>query len=105
VLPSLTRDSVLALRNPMFSFLIWNGQDPGQACGDQPPKRDMLWAFSTRGGFQPQTLNLAATTAGLSPQSMRFIDSLGQLAIVDGSSQGLILIDLNAIGEAHPPYY
>lgn len=113
--PSITRDSVLAFRNPMFSFLVWNGQrvvsatdssgTTTQVCQDNPPARDTVWTFSTRGSFQPQQLNLAGTSAGLSPQSMRFIDSLGQLAIVDGSSQGLVLIDLNTLGEAHTPYY
>ena len=36
---------------------------------------------------------------------MRFIDALGQLAVIDGASQGLILIDLNTIQEAHTPYF
>jgi hypothetical protein len=36
---------------------------------------------------------------------MRFIESFGQLAIVDGESQGLVLIDLNTLGLAHTPYY
>ena len=89
----------------MLSLLIWNGQDMTSTtapCSDRPPVRDMAWTFSTRGQFSPLAINLAATTSGLSPQSMRFIDSLGQLAIIDGSSQGLILIDLDTLGEAHP---
>ena len=36
---------------------------------------------------------------------MKFIDSLGQLAVVDGAQQGLVLIDLNTIGFAHNPYF
>jgi hypothetical protein len=103
--PSIDRDNPLAMRNPQFSFFIWNGQSSTQGCSDLPPSRDMQWTFSTRGDFVPLSLNLAATTTGLSPQSMFFIDSLGQLAVIDGSSQGLILIDLDTITEAHTPYY
>jgi hypothetical protein len=106
--PPIDRDSVLAYRNPMFSFLVWSGQDPNSGCAGIPMtvgQRDLLWQFSTRGQFTPQALSLAATGSGVSPQSMRFIDSLGQLAIVDGESQGLILIDLDTISEAHTPYF
>jgi hypothetical protein len=103
--PSIDRDSSLALRNPMFAFLVWNGQDTTSACADKPPVRDMAWKFSTIGELQPVAINLAATTTGLSPQSMKFIDSLGQIAIVDGESQGLILIDLGTLAEAHAPYF
>ena len=65
----------------------------------------MAWQFSTRGQFSPLSLNLASTNASVSPQTMRFIDALGQMAIVDGASQGLILIDLNLLEEAHAPYF
>jgi hypothetical protein len=103
--PSIIRDSPLALRNPMFSFLIWDGQDPTNACADVEPIRDMAWKFSTAGQVVPQVLNLAATTTAVSPQTMKFIDSLGQLAIIDGESQGLILMDLGTLAEAHTPYF
>ena len=55
----------------------------------------------------PLSINLAATNSSVSPQSMLFIPSLGQLAIVDGSQsgQGLILIDLNAVAVTGNSYY
>ena len=102
------RNSVLALRNPMFAFLIWNGVriDPKtNRPVDATPPRDVVWRFTTRGQFTPLAINLAATTTALSPQSMLFIPSLQQLAIVDGSSQGLILIDLSTVAAAHAPYF
>ncbi len=34
-----------------------------------------------------------------------FIESLGLLAVVDGSDQGLVLIDLNTIALAHTPFF
>jgi hypothetical protein len=107
--PSIDRDSLLAFRNPMFSFLVWNGQSPPQsgstACTDVSPTRDMSWRFHVAGQFTPYTINLSAGTPGLSPQSMKFIDSVQQLAIVDGESQGLILLSLDTVSEAHAPYF
>jgi hypothetical protein len=104
---SIDRDNPLALRNPMFSFVVWDGQDRTnpQAPLDVVPARDMVWHFTTRGQYVPLVINLAATTTVVAPQSMRFIDSLGQLAVIDGASQGLTLIDLNAMAPAHAPYF
>ncbi len=100
------RNSVLAMRNPMFSYVVWNGIDTEQgAKNDLVPDRDYVWKFSTRGQFVPLTVNLAASTSVVSPQSMRYIEPLGQMAVVDGSSQGLVLIDLNNVAEAHAPYF
>jgi hypothetical protein len=91
------RNSPLALRNPMFSFVVWGGQAPLQ--------RETVWKFAARGQFTPLIINLASSTTSVSPQSMRFIDVLGQLAVVDGASQGLILIDLDAVNLARAPYF
>ncbi len=106
------RNDPAAMRNPMFSFYIVNGylknapaQAPTPAFTDLLPLRDAQWRFTTRGQFQPLFVNLASTTTAVSPQSMRFIDSLGQVAIVDGESQGLMLVDLNVLALSHSPYY
>ena len=45
------------------------------------------------------------TNVPVSPQSMLFIPPLGQLAVVDGQLQGLVLIDLNTLTFAHAPYF
>jgi hypothetical protein len=112
------RDSPLAMRNPMFAFFIQHpyGPDPNisPAAGDagaplvvSRPPRDDTWQFSMKGELAPLSINLAATNSNVSPQSMLFIPSLGQLAIVDGSQQGqgLILIDLNAVAVTGNTYY
>lgn len=101
------RNSSLALRNPFFSawMKVATAPDPKADPVYTFTVRDAVWKFSTRGGFVPQTINLATTTTAVVPQSMRFIESLGQLAVVDGSSQGLVLIDLNALALAHNPYF
>jgi hypothetical protein len=96
------RNSPLALRNPMFSFLMWGGLGPA---GLAIPGRDAQWKFASRGQFVPQTINLAGSTSSVSPQSMRYIDVLRQLAVVDGASQGLVLIDLDTVNLARSPYF
>jgi hypothetical protein len=103
---SLDRNSVLAMRNPMFSYVIWQGCTPLAANDHTETARDMVWRFSLRGGLSPLTMSITqGTTTAVSPQSMRFIDSLGQLAVVDGSQQGLVLFDLNSLTFAHNPYF
>jgi hypothetical protein len=94
-----SRNSPLAMRNPAFSFFVQNGS------ADTTPERDMAYHFSTRGGFQPLAINLAAQTTAVNPQSMRFIESLGQIAVVDAASQGLVLIDLAGVTIARAPYF
>jgi len=103
---SLDRNSPLAMRNPMFSYVMWSGCAPLVSNDHTETARDMQWKFSLRGGFSPVTVSLSGgTTTAVSPQSMRFIDSLGQLAVVDGEQQGLVLIDLNTLAFAHSPYF
>lgn len=94
-----TRDSALALRNPAFSFVIYNGFDKV----DVPPTRDMVWKFQTAGQFSILSVNFALTSTAVSLQSMRYIGPLGVLAVVDGSLQGLSLIDLNNMSFSGSP--
>jgi len=111
------RDSPLAMRNPMFAFFIQHPwlPDPNLPVEVQAtapmvvgrPPRDDVWQFGIRGELTPLSVNLAATNTSVSPQSMLFIPSLGQLAVVDGSQngQGLILIDLNTVSITGNSYY
>ncbi|MEO8874780.1 MAG: hypothetical protein ABI461_04260 [Polyangiaceae bacterium] len=99
------RNSILAMRNPMFAYLTWNGQDPNTGL-DSPPGRDLQWQFTMRGQFVPQVINYAgSTTAAVSPQSMLFLPSFGRIAVIDGSAAGLILLDLNNVTVNGGPYY
>jgi hypothetical protein len=66
--------------------------------------RDLSWEFSTVNAFTNQLVNLAGGGVQLSPQSMLFIPSLGQLAVVDGAQEGLVLIDLGTIAVTGNPY-
>ena len=97
------RDSSLAMRNPLFSFVMWSGCGPLPGYKDHTlSQRDDVWRFSVRGGFTPITIpRVQGSTTAVSPQSMQFIPSLGQLAVVDGEAQGLVLIDLYTVSFAH----
>jgi hypothetical protein len=111
------RDSPLAMRNPTFSFFIQHAlaADPNlppATAATSPfvvarPARDFVWQFALKGQLAPLSINLASTNSSVSPQSMLFIPSLGQLAVIDGSQQGqgLILIDLNAVAVTGNTYY
>jgi hypothetical protein len=113
----IDRSSALAMRNPMFSFVMWGG------CGIAAPAdggfldengthtvsaRDQRWQFSLRGGFTPEAIPLQGTSAvPVSPQSMLYVAPFAQLAVVDGAQngQGLVLIDVNTLTFAHAPYF
>ncbi len=97
-----SRDSAAALRNPVFSFFVENGTFEGV---DALPQRGTQWKFATRGQFQALAINLASQTPAVSLQSMRFVGTLGQIAIVDAASQGLVLIDLDSVAVARAPYF
>jgi len=114
VAPVVDRNSVLAMRNPMFSYVTWSGcstapLDGGTAAAQGQhtfTARDLSWHFSVRGGFSPLTMSLTGgANTTVSPQSMLFIDPLGQIAIVDGSLQGLVIFDLNSLTMSHSPFF
>jgi hypothetical protein len=74
--------------------------------GDQPSIRDMSFTWSTTGGFSPLAMSLATQSSSVNPQSMVYIPELGFLAVVDGSTLGLSLFDLNSLGVVTPsPFF
>jgi hypothetical protein len=93
------RDSPLAMRNPMFSYVMWSGCGTFAGPTDHTlSQRDESWRFSVLGSASPITISIAqGGTTAVSPQSMLFIPTISQLAVVDGSAQGLVLIDLNLV--------
>jgi hypothetical protein len=114
------RASALAFRNPMFSFVMWEGCNPLQGSGDAgssapfcqgfddhtTSQRDLSWRFSMRGGFTPLTFSIGGGNGTpVVPQSVRPVPNFQQLAIVDGAQGGLILIDLHTLQFAHDPYF
>ncbi len=105
-MPDLLRTSPLALQNPFFSYVTWMGCSlPVSSFDHTITPRDDTWRFQISGGFTPLTISLTSNSVvDISPQSMRYIQPLGWLAVVDGQSQGLELIDLNAVGVVHAYY-
>jgi hypothetical protein len=119
----LDRNSALAMRNPMFAYFVthpvgpapWlspsnttsfptNCMNPSGSCVPQRVPRDLSWEFTMINAFTNQLVNLAGTGTQLSPQSMLFIPALGQVAVVDGAQEGLVLIDLSTVAVSGVPY-
>ncbi|APR99407.1 hypothetical protein BCY86_00965 [Pajaroellobacter abortibovis] len=97
-----SRNSVLALRNPFFSFFMMGGML--SASSDfTASSRDMTWKFSTRGGFSPLRLQVGvrggipSNRYRASPRSIRFIEPYGRLLVIDGAGQGLQQISLDKV--------
>jgi hypothetical protein len=65
--------------------------------GAEPSVRDTSFVWQIAGGFFPLTANLAAQTAAVSPQSLMFVPQIGQLAVVDGAAEGLVLVSLDSV--------
>jgi hypothetical protein len=104
----IPRNSPLAMRNPMFAFSMASSPTPATDGGvlfHTGNQRDQQWTFSTGGSYAPQSTALYQSNTSASPQSMRFIESLGQVAVVDGASQGLMLISLQTLTFAEGPFF
>jgi hypothetical protein len=106
-LPVIGRNDPRALRNPMFSFIMIPPCEAATTPGQNVlTARDLQWRFSTLGGFSPISISLTGgSAAAVAPQSMRFVEPFGQLAVIDGAQQGLTLFDLNLLAPAHSPYF
>ncbi|HYP76693.1 MAG TPA: hypothetical protein VER12_12080, partial [Polyangiaceae bacterium] len=93
--------------------------DPASACifenltsrfvvyhGAQPSVTGMAFSWQTTGGFVPQTMSLLQQSSAVSPQSLAYLPQPGYLAVVDASTLGLLLFDLNSLGLVSPsPYF
>ncbi len=102
------RNSPFALRNPMFSFYlsapVVTGNDAATLFSVSV--RDDAWQFTTRGQYGAEGVSLVGTNGSVVPQSSMFIPSLGAVGVVDGSANGLFIIDLNTLSIADgSPFY
>ena len=105
-LATTQRNSALAIRNPMFSMSVVGGVlTDATGTSPAPVARDTQYTFSTRGQFRALFVGIGGGSISVNPQSMRYVESLGQIAVVDGASQGLVLIDLRAVTVARAPYF
>jgi len=68
--------------------------------------RGMAFSWQTTGGFTPQSMSLLQQSSSVSPQSLGYLSEQGWLAVVDASTVGLALFDLNSLGVVLPsPYF
>ncbi len=65
--------------------------------GRRRSERDMAFTWQYSGGFAPLAASLATTSADVSPLSMTFVPQIQELAVTDGSSQGLLFVSLDSI--------
>jgi hypothetical protein len=94
-----TRNSPFAMRSTMFSFYMPAPTVTGASAQTtySTSIRDNAWQFMTRGQYNVQTVSLVTSTTAVVPRSSMFIPPLGALGIVDGSAEGLFIVDLNTL--------
>ncbi len=106
--PAPNRNSPFAMRNPAFSFYMPAPIVTGDATKSaySTMQRDNTWQFSTRGQYGVQAVSLAVANTSVLPQSSLFVAPLGAIAVVDGSANGVFIIDLNTLAVAGgSPFY
>ncbi len=82
--------------NPMFRFAVI---DPPRNAKNEPvdPVVGHQFRWTTSGAFKPLQVSLSADSSTLiQPVGMSYIPATGQLAVTDGSINGLLLIDLSS---------
>jgi hypothetical protein len=97
-----SRNSPFAERNPAFSFFmpapVVTGIDAQTLFSVSV--RDDAWQFATRGQYNIEGVSLTGGSTSVVPKSSMFVAPLGALAVVDGSAEGLFIIDLNTLSIA-----
>lgn len=99
--------SSVALGTPAAAC-IFNGLNDRFALyrGRAPSVRDATFTWQVTGGFTPEVMSLTSLSSVVSPQSLLYLPDPEELAIVDGSSQGLSLFSLDTFGVVKPsPFY
>jgi hypothetical protein len=102
-----TVSSAVTLNGPA-SKCIFNGLNDRFAVyrGRAPSKPGSAFTWQTTGGFVPRVMSLASLSSVVSPQSILYLQQPEQMAVVDGSSQGLSLFSLDTFGIVKPsPFY
>jgi hypothetical protein len=90
----LSPDGPLAgciFQNLSHRFAIYRGS------ADLAKNRDVFFSWTVTGAFIPLTANLGSQSRAVSPQSISFVPQLGQLAVADGASEGLVLVSLDSV--------
>jgi hypothetical protein len=81
--------SPCVFQNVTTRFAIYRGVERSQ--------RDMRFYWQYSGGFVPLYASLLGQTTAVLPQWMRYVPQIAQLAVADGSSEGLALVSLQTL--------
>lgn len=93
--PTVNDQAPGAFINPMFRFAVLD--PPAQGGNPRKPVLDQQFRFATLGAFRPLLVSLSADGSSLiQPVGMAFVPATGQLAVTDGSINGLLLVDLSS---------
>jgi hypothetical protein len=88
--PVVPDGSPRAFINPMFRFAVVDPPAP------LTPVLGQQFRFITQGAFKPVLMNLSADgTSLIQPVGMSFVTATGQLAVTDGSINGLLFVDFS----------
>jgi hypothetical protein len=103
-----------AFINPFFRLAINEPADgspfdsaPGTPEKPNPnntPIRGTFFQFGTQGTFRPLIVNLAAQTTEIQLQSITFLSATGEIALTDGSLEGLILMRAGSLSISRQYY-
>jgi len=88
-------DGAGVFRNPAVQFVVWRGAAESE--------RGMTFSFRQSEGFTPLMINLASATRYVQPRSL-VVAPTGELALPDGSWQGLILVNLGSLAVSRSFY-
>ncbi|MEO8902557.1 MAG: hypothetical protein ABI488_11235, partial [Polyangiaceae bacterium] len=74
--------------------------------GANASTRGMSFSWQTTGGFTPLTMSIATQSSNVDPTSMTYLPEVGYLGVIDASTLGLSLFDLNSLGVVSPsPFF
>lgn len=86
-----------AFINPFFRFAINNPKNG-------VVRRNTFLQFTTQGNFRPLIVNLAASSSEIQPQAISFVSPTNELALTDGSLEGLILLSAGQLNVTRQYY-
>jgi hypothetical protein len=91
----ITDGGKYVFENPMFRLVV---RDPLQV----DPVVGQQFRFTTQGAFKPLQVSLSPDgTTLIQPVGLSFISATGQLAVTDGSVNGLLIVDLSSSAVVH----
>jgi hypothetical protein len=89
--PAVHDNDPHAFLNPMFRFAVLDPPPP-----TSKPVVGQQFRFTTSGAFKPLLVSLSTDTTLIQPVGMTYVSATGQLAVTDGSINGLLLVDLSS---------